>query len=133
MEKIYNDHFKMSEIGRGIWFDWQSVGFSAKNKQDIINLYEHILIFNGRIRCRDCGIHSTDYLVDTSNYITKILTNSNLTDSEIIDLFNRWLYEYHNAASLHSGKDSSTFPTYDEVAEFHADFKVCEAGCSDKH
>lgn len=133
MSKIYNDHFKMFDIGRGIWFDWQSVGFSAKNITDIIHLYEHILIFNGRIRCKECGIHSTDYIVDTSDYITKIFNDPNLTNSEVIDLFNRWLYEYHNTANLHSGKDPSTFPTYDEVAEFHADFKVCEAGCSGGH
>lgn len=131
MSKLHNDNFKMSEIGRGIWFEWHSVGFAAKNKLDCIHLYEHILMFNTRIRCKDCSIHSNDHIVDTSEYINSIF-NGNLTDSEIIDLFNRWLYNYHNSANLNAGKNPSTFPTYDEVVEYYSVFEMCESGCSGK-
>lgn len=132
MSKISNDHFNMSEIGKGIWFEWHSVGFAAQNKQDIIHLYEHILIFNSRMRCKVCNIHATDNIVNTSDYIIDIFTNSKFTDSEVIDLFNRWLYEFHNLANLHSGKDPNTFPTYDEVLDYYINFELCDSGCSHK-
>lgn len=133
MSKLHDDHFKMKDIGKGIWFSWWSVYSACSNKYDIINLYEHILMFNSRIRCKECSIHSNDYVVDTSDYMNSKLSDSTLTDSEIIQLFAEWLHEYQNTANSNSGKDPSTFPNLEDVLEYYNNFKFCESGCSGPH
>jgi hypothetical protein len=124
---LVNEKFKMKDIGRGIWHLWHSVGFICKNKQDVVHLYENILMYNSVIRCKECGEHSNDYIVKTYDYIVDLF-KGDYTDSEIIGNFNIWLYEYHNSANLKSGK--TEIPTYQEVIDYYSIFEACESDCA---
>ena len=128
--KISNNDFKPKDVGRGIWHFWHTVGFSAECKDDIISLYKTILIYSPKIRCNFCNSHSNLFIDSTSEYINSIFNNEDLTDSEIIDLFNRWLYKYHCQANIHSGKDPLLFPSYEEIAEFYLNFEICNEDCN---
>lgn len=130
MVKLENDDFKMSHIGRGKWNDWHSVGFSIKCKEQVIQEYEHVMMSCKQIRCKECHDHAIQYISDTSFYVWNFLSDSNLTDSEVIDLYNRWLYDFHNAANINSGKDSKTFPSYEDVCDYYLNFEICTAGCA---
>ena len=120
---INNSFFHSEDVGRGIWHSWHSVGFSATDKSDITSLYHIILIYNKVIRCKTCAPHSNSYIDETSESLYNVLKDINLTNSEIIDYFNRWLYEYHKRANEYAGKSS---PSYDDIAEYYLNFEYCE-------
>ncbi|MDR3597166.1 hypothetical protein [Clostridium sp.] len=128
--KIKNDHFKSKLVGRGIWHCWQSVGFASTNRHNIISLYEVILIYNERIRCGECADHSNTFITNTADYVVAFLKNLELTDSEVLNLFNRWLYDYHISANVHAGMLVSELPTYDEVVEFYTNYERCDDECT---
>lgn len=127
--KICNDHFKAKYVGRGIWHEWHSVGFAAENREHINALYTVILVYNKRIRCKHCSEHSNDYIIETGEKVLEILNNYDLTDSEVIEFFNHWLYDYHNKANIHAGKNPAMFPSYDEVADYYLNFESCDKDC----
>lgn len=127
--KIKNDDFTAKLVGRGIWHFWHSVGFASKNREDVISLYHTILIYNKVIRCLECYEHSNKDINDTSDEIISVLKNDDLTDTEVIDFFNRWLYKYHCNANIHAGKNIEEFPTYEDVAEFYLNFEFCTSDC----
>lgn len=127
---LSNDDFKMVHIGRGKWNDWHSVGFALENRDQVIYEYSRILISCGQIRCKVCHDHANIYINSTSEYVLKFLSDYSLTDSEVVDLYNRWLYEFHNAANVNSGKNSSSFPTYEAVAEYYLNYEQCTDSCA---
>lgn len=127
--KICNDHFIAKLVGRGIWHEWHSVGFVSECRDHIISLYTVILLYNKRIRCKHCSDHSNDYIIETGDKVMEILNNYELTDSEVIEYFNYWLYDYHCRANINSGKDPKTFPSYDEVANYYLNYEVCDKDC----
>lgn len=120
---ISNKDFHSNQVGRGIWHLWHSIGFSAKTTHDISILYEIILMYNTVIRCEECREHSNQYIAITHDSLYATLTNFNLTDSEIIEYFNRWLYEYHKHANIHA---KLTSPSYEDVAEYYLNFESCK-------
>lgn len=126
---INNDHFHSDEIGKGIWHMWHSTVYASQVREDVQALYRVILIYNNVIRCADCHPHSNSYIDKTYDYITiEVLYNMNLTDSEVINLFSIWLYNYHKEANQHAGKTS---PPIDDVAEYYLNFEECKS-CSMK-
>lgn len=129
-EKLSNDDFIMIHIGRGKWNDWHSVGFAIETREQTIQEYEHVMISCRRIRCKECHEHAISFIAETSDYVWNFLTNHELTDSEIIDLYNRWLYDFHCVANINAKKDANNFPTYEEVADYYLNFEVCTSGCS---
>lgn len=130
MVKLDNDDFKMVHIGRGKWNDWHSVGFALTARDQAIHEYEHVLISCSQIRCQECHDHARVYLINTQDHVWSFLIDINLTDSEVIDKYNKWLYDFHCAANLNSGKDPKTFPTYDDVANYYLNFEICTTGCT---
>lgn len=124
---INNDHFKPEYVGRGIWHSWHSIGFSAETRHDVAVLYETILLYNRVIRCKNCSEHSNNYIATTVKDIYAVLTDKNLTDSEVIDQFNIWLYNYHKKANENAGKKS---PPYEDVAKFYLNFEYCTKECA---
>ena len=129
LSRLSNNDFHAKDVGRGIWHYWHSVGFHSKYREDVISLYHTILIYNKVIRCAQCKEHSNHYIDKTGDDLVSKLKDITLTDTEVIDYFNRWLYQYHNEANLHSGKDPSTFPTYEEVVEFYLNYEMCNEDC----
>lgn len=127
--KISNEDFHAKLVGRGIWHLWHSVGFESQYREDVISLYHTILIYNKVIRCRHCHEHSNKFIDETGDEIVSILRDESLTDMEVIDLFNRWLYKYHNEANKHAGKNPKEFPTYEDIAEFYLNFETCNSDC----
>lgn len=132
MVKLSNEDFSMEKIGRGKWDDWHSVGFAIEEREQAIHEYEHVMIACNQIRCKECHDHALKYITKTAEYVWSFLTNNNITNSEVIDLYNRWLYDFHYQANLNSGKDQSKIPTYDDVAEYYLSFEICTSGCSGK-
>lgn len=126
--KLSNENFKSKDVGRGIWHLYHSVSFAATNLDDLLSLYAVILIYNSHIRCEICRKHSTLYIESTSAQIKEIFL-SDLTYSEINLYFNRWLYNYHNLANENADKDYSTFPSYEEVADYYLNYQICSKDC----
>lgn len=127
--QINNNHFSPEHVGRGIWHQWHSIAFSAESKEDIIVLYENILLYNKVIRCKECSYHSNAYIAKTYNDIYDLLNDENLSKREVIEQFNIWLYNYHKTANEHAGKSS---PSYEDVAEYYLNFEYCTEHCDDK-
>lgn len=128
--KISVKDFTGPLVGRGVWHYLHSVGYAADTRQDVISLYHTIFIYDKKIRCDECKEHSNKYIIDTYDYIVAVLKDLTLTDSEVINIFNDWLYEYHYQANVFSGKDPSTFPTRQEVTEFYLSDETCNSSCA---
>lgn len=128
--KISVNDFVSTLVGRGIWHYMHSVSYAADNREDIISLYHTILLYNKKIRCEKCKEHSNKYIDKTYSYVVGILKNKDLSDSEVINLFNEWLYQYHYNANLYAGKDPNTFPKIQDVAEFYMSDETCSSECA---
>lgn len=128
-KKLSNEDFHMHKIGRGKWNDWHSVGFQLTERDQVIHEYEHVLISCGQIRCKECHDHAVEYIHKTSDYVYGFLVDYNLTNSEIVHLYNKWLYDFHCAANENSGK-TTPHPSFEEVADYYLNFEVCEEGCT---
>uniref|UniRef100_A0A6C0BCU8 thiol oxidase n=1 Tax=viral metagenome TaxID=1070528 RepID=A0A6C0BCU8_9ZZZZ len=126
-QEIKAEDFKPEYIGRGVWHSWQLTGFRAKTRSEVVIIYAFILMYVVNMICKNCQHHAKLYISNTG-YIEDILNSKekDLTDSEIIEQFNIWLYEFHKSANLFSGKSS---PSYDEVSEFYLNLKVCTENC----
>lgn len=123
MEVLLSD-LSSDKIGRGIWHLWHLLGFKAKEKRDIYNLYEMILTFVFNMICDVCHNHAALYI---NNYpIMEIIFDPNLTFTEIYDYFNRWLYCFHRTANYHAGIKS---PSYNKVVSFYVKVERCDDGC----
>jgi len=125
MSSIDIKDFSNDKITRGIWHSWHLIGFNAKNKSDVTVLYAFILMYVTNMVCKKCHEHSILYIKNTS-HITDVLNDYNLTDSEIIEEFNIWLYDFHKCANIHAGKTS---PSIEEVIHFYLTLEVCEESC----
>lgn len=128
--KISVKDFLPKLVGRGIWHYMHSVAYSADSRQDIISLYHTILLYNRKIRCEECKEHSNNYIDETYGFVSGFLRDEALTDSEVINTFNDWLYDYHYNANIFAGKDPSTFPSKEDVAEFYLSDETCNSDCA---
>lgn len=129
MGTISNDDFHMSHIGRGKWNDWHSVGFAIETRDQVLHEYEHVAISCDRIRCQECYDHAKHYIATTYDYVMSFLINYKITDSEVIDFYNRWLYDFHCAANINAGKNPETFPSYQKVIEYYTSTDMCTEKC----
>jgi len=125
MSSITLDDFKNDQISKGIWHSWHRTGFKATVRSDVIVIYAFILMYVNVMICAVCNNHAKIYISETG-YIVDIMENMELTDSEVIDEFNRWLYNFHKRANENAGKSS---PPYDDIAEFYLNLEVCHDGC----
>jgi hypothetical protein len=122
---IKKEDFTSDKIGRGVWHSWHTIGFKARNRYDILLLYEFILLFVINMHCMVCSKHADQYIKE--NNILHILMDNSLTDTEIINIFNEWLYNFHKTANTHAGKIS---PSYEEVIKFYMSLERCEDDCA---
>lgn len=124
-QKIDVSDFSNDKIGRGVWHSWHRTGFKATSRSDVIVIYAFILLYVNNMICKICNDHAKEYISKT-DYIVEILENHKLTDSEVIEEFNIWLYNFHRHANMNAGKSS---PSYEEVANFYLGLEVCHEGC----
>lgn len=117
--------FSNEKIGRGVWHSWHRTGFKANSRSDVVVIYAFILLYVNNMICQICNTHAKEYITKT-DYIVEILENHKLTDSEVIEEFNVWLYNFHRHANMNAGKTS---PSYEEVAKFYLGLEVCHDGC----
>ena len=125
MSSIKIEDFKNEHVTRGVWHSWHRTGFKAKTRSDVVVIYAFILMYIADMICEICNNHAKSFISETE-YIVNILQDMTLTDSEVIEEFNKWLYLFHKRANENAGKTS---PPYEEVAEFYLNLEVCHEGC----
>lgn len=124
-DEIKSEDFKNENITRGIWHSWHLIGYKAEKKTEIVILYAFILMYVKNMICEICKNHAFEY-ISKNIHIETILRDENLTDSEIIVYFNKWLYNFHKSANQHAGKDS---PEESKVASFYLSLTTCNKNC----
>ena len=125
MSSINIADFSNDKTTRGIWHSWHRTGFKAEFRSDVVVIYAFILMYVKDMICEVCNTHAKKFISKTE-YIVDILQDVNLSDSEVIEEFNKWLYLFHKTANEHAGKSS---PSYEDVAEFYLELEVCKEGC----
>lgn len=121
---IQSEDFTADKIGKGIWHSWHLTSAKAKVKRDIEVIYEFILIYVSSMICEICSEHAHKFV--SENNFTQVLYNKDLTDTEIINEFNHWLYNFHKEANKHAGKQS---PLYDDIISFYLNVQRCHDNC----
>ena len=124
-DKIDIKDFSNDHTTRGIWHSLHRTAFKAQDRSDVVVIYAFTLMFVKDMICKVCNTHAKQFISETG-YIVDILQDQNITDSEVIDAFNKWLYEFHKTANKHANKTS---PSYEDVAEFYLQLEVCLEGC----
>lgn len=122
---IKKEDFTSDKIGRGLWHSWHLAGFRSKTRSDILLVFEFILFYVVNMHCEICSKHANQFI--KNNDILKYLLDDSLTDTEIINIFNQWLYTFHKAANNHAGKNS---PSYEDVVSFYMSLERCEDDCA---